>query len=150
METTKCSNCGKEVQHGDWPYCPHESTFSLNAQRFDPVVYFENADGKTRIPGRSDTPTPPGYQRVELKTLAEVRSFERRLGQRDYEQHEQSAARDSAACEVARTKLRRELRSEMERMSNEGRDFARYAIEQTNNRPRRRFDPRGVRIEVFS
>ena len=152
MEDTKCSKCGHVMQVGDWPFCGengHESTYSLNAQRFDPVVVFQDANGNHRVPGRSDVPTPAGYQRVELKTLAEVRRFEREVGVKSYQRHELAAAKDSAACEAARAKLRGELRMDMQQMSEKGRDFARFAMQQTNDRPRKRYSS-DAHLEVFS
>lgn len=147
--TTICKDCGQEIHHGDYPFCPHESTLSLNAQRFSPVVIFRNADGHVRLPGSTDIAPPAGFERVELKTVHEVRKFEREMNQREHAKHEDSRYRDSQACEAARTKLRGELRMAMQQMSPLGRDFARYAIEQTNNRRKGRYDA-GFRVEALS
>lgn len=148
-----CSDCKKELQHGDWPFCngtgEHGSVFEVNAQRFDPVVVFKSADGRVRTPGRSDAPTPEGFARVELKTVREIRAFERQMNMSEHSKHEASREKDSRACEAARTQLRGELRMAMQGMSNEGRDFARLAMERTNNRKKERFDA-GFRVEAFS
>ncbi len=44
----------------------------------DASVVFRNAQGHIRYPGRNDTPTPPGHERVEIRNLADMTRFERK------------------------------------------------------------------------
>lgn len=50
-----------------------------DAQGFTPVVIHKDAHGKMRFPGSADAPCPPGFQRVELTTLSQVRALEREV-----------------------------------------------------------------------
>ncbi len=43
----------------------------------DVSVVFRDAQGKIRYPGRNDTPTPPGHERVEIRSLSDMHRFER-------------------------------------------------------------------------
>lgn len=52
---------------------------SRNAQWDDKraVVVFRKPDGTLSYPGRNDKPTPSGCERIELRSMSAVRSFER-------------------------------------------------------------------------
>ncbi len=76
----KCSDCGKKLHKGDWPYCPHGNIWNRDAQVAAPTVVFRNKNGKYRFPGRSNAPTPKGYQRIELSTQRARDKFEREYG----------------------------------------------------------------------
>lgn len=41
------------------------------------VVVFKDAQGKIHYPGRNDVATPKGCERVELRSMTDVRRFER-------------------------------------------------------------------------
>ena len=68
--------------------CPHgygHGTLAGGAAQWsdkDAVVVFRDADGKIRYPGRNDTPTPAGCERVVMRSLREVEQFERTHGVR--------------------------------------------------------------------
>lgn len=86
----RCDSCGDILRHGDWPFCrgkgSHGSVFGLRAQRFDPVVYFE--DTKTHekiIPPGNDVDVPSGYMRKTASTLPEVRQLTKYLDQQSKE-----------------------------------------------------------------
>lgn len=55
------------------------------AQRFSPVVIHRDVNGNVRFPGSADAPVPPGFQKVELSTTAQVRQFEKEINVRDSE-----------------------------------------------------------------
>jgi hypothetical protein len=137
---TTCPKCGGELRIGDYPFCrgsqeDHIPAGSRNAQRFDPVVYFQGPGGKLAFPGRTDQHPPKGYKRVELTTTAQVRRFEAQMthAQRIERQQEQDAR--GPHRERAFAEQRRELRIAMERMSAQGRDLARAAMDANNRRP---------------
>jgi hypothetical protein len=46
MATTTCDKCGHEIEHGEWPYCPHDRT---RARRFTPVEVDLGSLGKHTI-----------------------------------------------------------------------------------------------------
>ena len=53
------------------------------AQSFSPVVIHRDANGNVRFPGHSDAPVPPGFQKVELATVHDIRKFEKEMNTRD-------------------------------------------------------------------
>ena len=75
--TTTCPQCGQELHIGDWAWCPHESVYPANAQRWDPIVIWaSNADSeKYSFPGRANEPVPEGYHRVEITDLRQADRF---------------------------------------------------------------------------
>lgn len=144
----KCGSCGQELEIGDFPFCPHGSVFERNAN-FSPIVIHQDAEGNVSFPGRSDVPPRPGYQRVELNTTAEVRAFERQYNQRMRAEH-YAGREEKEQIESAITAQRRsDLRMAMQGMSRFGRDFARIAMEKSNDKRRGTFDP-GFRVSVLS
>ena len=76
----RCSKCGEKLVKGDWPYCPHGNARGRDAQVATPTVVFKNKNGKYKFPGRSNAPTPKGYQRIELNTQRARDKFEREFG----------------------------------------------------------------------
>ncbi len=144
-----CEKCGHELQIGEWPYCPHFSVNGSFAAGFEPVVVHRDATGNIRFPGNTNAPIPEGYQKVELRTVNEVRRFEAEVNQREHAKADEHHSRREAAFSEKQAFLRRDLRTAMERMSNYGRDFAQHAIDRGNNR---RQTPRevGFHLDVFS
>ena len=144
VETNPCE-CGKEAKR---VFISHRE---YRAQSFDPVLVYKDKDGNIKFPGRNEGRTPEGYEPVYLRTTSEVRSFERQMNQRErerYFQHKEKVDGNFAPILSAR---RRELYSRMQQMSEAGRDFARTAIRDSDERPsvNTRFDP-GFHIEAFS
>lgn len=150
----KCADCGADLEIGDWPFCGrkggHESIFKRWASPFDPVVIHKDASGNVRYPGRADAPAPKGFERVELRTVAEVRDFERSVGRREAARHDAAQVREELAFAQQVKHNRADLFQAMARMSNHGRDFARIAIEQNNRRGGRKPFDAGFRVEALS
>jgi hypothetical protein len=146
-----CPECGEEIEIGDWVFCPHGSTRPEYAQRFEPVVIHRDAQGNIRTPGSIHAPVPAGFERVELRTAAEIRHFEREMNRRERSRGEDVRSREEQHWGAQKAASRSELFQAMRGMSNEGRDYARYAIEQGNQRRHRlaSYDP-GFHIEAFS
>lgn len=119
-----------------------------NAQNFDPVVIFRGPKGKVRFPGRSDAPTPQGYERVELRTSHEVHKFEREMNAKEMSKYQNRQEREERCYEPFHSAMRSQLRAHAQHFSQQGRDFAELAMRENNNRPRERFDP-GFHIEAF-
>lgn len=96
----ECSQCGAEVDDMFVRQVPPliihlecggtmEQVYRLrsryrNAQWSDKdaVVVFRDAQGKYRYPATNTAATPKGYERVELRSLREVETFERHAGVR--------------------------------------------------------------------
>lgn len=131
---TICSECGSQLDFGSYPFCPHGQTGSRYAQRIDPIVVFRKSDGTYSIPGANWTRTPKGCQRVELRTLREVRAVEREINGHTAREYEQKLEGRRANLLAARSQSRSELREAMKRMSPQGRKFAELAMERTDRR----------------
>jgi hypothetical protein len=148
-----CPECGHEIQIGDFPFCEpgggHSPARSVNASLFDPVVIHRDAAGNIRYPANGSAPVPEGYQRVELRTVHEVRKFEAEVNQREHAASDQHLSAREKQFSEKQAANRRELRTAMDGMSNYGRDFAREAIERGNNR-RAQTREVGFHLDVFS
>ena len=99
-----------------------------------PFVYYLNAQGEIRIPGSSNLPTPKGHTRCEATTLAEVRQLERKCAISERSKIAQSKEVQDYYNQQESEADRRELRSAMENMSEAGKDFARKAMERSNQK----------------
>lgn len=83
MEPVKCSTCGKELEIGDYPFCPHESIYGQQAQRFDPIVLHRDpSTGEYSVPGRSNDPVPAGYEKVEITNIRQADKIVREMDRR--------------------------------------------------------------------
>ena len=149
-----CPECGGELHVGDWPMCGgdparHVPADGRFAQGFDPVVIHRDAVGNIRYPANGSAPVPDGYQRVELRTVHEVRKFEAEVNQREHAASDQHLSAREKQVSEKQAANRRELRTAMDGMSNYGRDFAREAIDRGNNK---RLQTRevGFHLDVFS
>lgn len=149
-----CRECGGELHVGDWPYCQgdprkHVPADGRFAQGFDPPVIARDAAGNIRYLMNSQAPIPEGYQRVELKTIHDVRRFEREVNDRERAAADRHLSAREKQFSEKQAINRRELRTAMDGMSNYGRDFAREAIERGNNR-RPQTREVGFHLDVFS
>lgn len=79
MARERCPKCSVWIDVGSWPFCPHPSTRSENAQRFKSIVVFKRADGTYSFPASDKAPTPDGYQRVEISTRRQAEHLEREM-----------------------------------------------------------------------
>lgn len=120
-----------------------------DAQSFRPVMVDQAPDGSYSIPGHAGAPVPEGFIRKELRTVAEVRAFERNINAQERRQWEAQQAREHEAYSEGERMRRRDFFQRMQDMSPAGRELARLAIEHNNNRPRRKYT-RETFVEVFS
>lgn len=88
-----CSSCKKTVRVGAWPFCPHgygQGTLAGgNAQWSDRdmILVFKKPDGEYSYPMTNSKSTPKGCERIELRSLREVESFERKAGVKNEAMH---------------------------------------------------------------
>ena len=73
------------------------------------LLYFRNSVGDISLPPTDDTPCPPGYERCEANTLAEVDTLQRELQRATYLRNQQELMRDELAFASAREKVRSDL-----------------------------------------
>lgn len=143
-----CSTCGGSVQI---IALPPRTTWSI-----DPVVVYKTPDGSFRFPGSTDGAAAAnysklGYERVELRSAADVRRFESHMNKREREQaieRVEAMHQDRDAKEHDR---RSGLFHEMKSMSRRGREIARAAIASSNRKhaPEHTRDV-GFHVESFS
>src|SRR5260370_13623012 len=149
----RCSTCGQRMAVGSWPFCNpgggHDFVLASRAQRFRPVVIHRDASGHIRFPAHSNAPVPRGFRRVELRTVAQVRRFEREVNRIERDKADRLRSGEERYFGEVRSRLRSELRQAMQHMSAAGRDFARFAMEQNDARRKPSIDPRFF-VEVFS
>ena len=70
------------------------------------LTYFESADGTISLPPSDDTPCPPGYDRREANTLAEVDRLQKRLQSATYERCQRELMHDEQALAESRERVR--------------------------------------------
>lgn len=149
----KCPDCGAELQIGDWPFCrrtgSHEPTRARLSQTFDPVVIHRDAAGNVRFPASPDSPVPSGFAKVELRTVHEVRKFEREVNGKERARWDEHRERVARAAEESTRARRSELLDAMQHMSPYGRDFARQAMDANDRKSAGSYDA-GFHIEAFS
>lgn len=143
-----CEKCGTVYYVGQDYRCPHADLFPLPAQGFEPVVIHEAKDGRVRFPGHVSAVAPEGFMRRELRTVAEVRAFQRRINTSENSKIARKNEIDCEALERMEHDNRRELRSRMESMSPAQRAFAQYAIDRNNNRRPKSGDA-GFHLDAF-
>jgi|SRR5579872_4353640 len=87
-----CGHCGKSIQIGEWPFCPHGFGNLSTGLPWHPsetsVVYEHPQTGDVKYPGRMDVPMPEryanaGYVRKEIRTDREMQRFESSHGVRN-------------------------------------------------------------------
>lgn len=125
-----CKKCGKPssqvvLPQGEYGKLPQ------------PIVIHENASGKVRFPGSADAKVPKGFQRRELTTIREVEQFETRMNHKLREEARDHQENEERYFGEGHRRLRSELRMKMQSMSQQGQDFARFAMEQNNQRKRK-------------
>lgn len=103
-------------------------------QQSEAVIYFKDKRGKIQVASSSGDPTPAGWERCEAHTLGELRKIERHLTQEQYDIRSRFLEREQAASEEVIRENRRSLRSDMEHMSEKGRNFAREMMRRNDTR----------------
>lgn len=135
VSTATCAECGKEARRVFITLGQ-----ARDAQPIQPVVVYRKRDGGFIYPGDSGPRNYPDAERVELRTLGELRAVTREQDRQDRETWELTRE----AEEAHQGPLRRERRAQlmMSLNTNFGRDFLRVAIEQNEQRRgQRRYSP---------
>lgn len=145
--TPPCPTCAAPTEQ---IHLPRQTTWTL-----DPVVVYRAPDGSIRFPGdTSGIATAKydrlGYDRIELRSAAEVRRFESHMDRIEYAHAERRAERLQALREARESENRSELFHRMQSMSARGRAIARAAIERNNAKPSARASAPGFHVDVYS
>ena len=151
-----CSECGHELQIGDYPFCPHGSIYPGHAQRFDPIVVHVSCegDGQYRFPAAVDAPVPAGYRKVEIRTIQEADRVSREVNRREDETLRSVQQQSDASRQAARSRNQAFMNNMKERMSPKGRQFLDQAREYQamKDKEREQSRPRGTNfhMDVFA
>lgn len=105
----------------------------------DPVVVYRNPDGTIGVPGSKDGRIPEGSERLELRTAAEVQRISKEMSQAEYRKYVQKQEREEQTFGAHAAAQRSELRRQMRSFSQRGQDFARAAMKQNDEAPRKKF-----------
>jgi len=141
---TVCSECGKEIHIGDFPFCPHDSIYRQTAQHFDPIVLHRSADGSYRFPASADAPVPEGYEKVAVRSIQEADRIAREVNAREDETLRNVQAQSETSRSLTRVRNRAFMDSIRHKLSPAGREYldrAREYValkdrERENSRPR--------------
>ena len=154
---TICSKCGKELQHGDYPFCEgpggHGSIFNLNAARFDPIRLYENPDGSLFFPGRNDgSDAPAGAKPIDITSIQQWNQIEKRENERqDSKLRDQIRAKQERIDRTVKT-TREQLYRELDRRGISRQNADEIIRDRDERRAKaRNFTPRAnFTSEVFS
>lgn len=121
----------------------------------DPVVVYRAPDGSFRFPGDANGRSAQqyskqGFERVELRSAAEVRRFEGAMNKHEYARASRRVERMQQLSEAREHHTRRELRHVMQSMTRFGRDVARAAMARNDNKPKLRAKDAGFHVDAFS
>lgn len=146
-KTPPCPECGAPTEQ---IHLPPRARWTI-----DPIVVFRAPDGTLRVPGDPTSPMTKkyarfGYERIELRSAAEVRRFEQQENSRELSLASRRTEHREQMRELREAESRRSLRSAMEHMSERGRDLARAMMAQNDRAPRARTRDPGCHFEVFS
>lgn len=107
----------------------------------EPTVIFKGAEGKVLYPGHSQEKAPAGFERVELRTTAEKRSFVKEMNFSERMDFEQRETARQANFEQVQSENRAQLFHDSQGWDERGRAFMRAAIAKTNRSKSRRSAP---------
>jgi hypothetical protein len=153
----KCKDCGRRLKIADWPFCPHGTTLRSDAQGFIPPVVFVSTNRRSHapvlFPGRSDAKCPDGYTRKELRTVSEIRAFEKQYGALQKEKRHAILQNEQAAYEGWAKDARARLQRAAAQGSPNMRLIAQMALAKMGRKDfsgqAARYDP-GFTVEAFS
>lgn len=145
--TPPCPTCGQPTEQ---IHLPPATRWTL-----DPVVVYRAPDGSIRFPGDTTGVATAkydrlGYERVELRSAAEVRRFEAHMEKTEFAHAQRRAERLQALRERRESETRAELFHRMKTMSPFGRAVAHAAIARNNAKPSARAQASGFHVDVFS
>lgn len=145
--TPPCPACGGPTTR---IFLPPRVTWTV-----DPVVVYKAPDGSFRYPGDADGPASAkysraGYERLELRSAADVRRFEAEASRQQTADESRRVEGRHAQRLRRESENRGELFRRMKTMSNAGRDLAHAAMARGNARPQERSHGAPVTVEVYS
>jgi hypothetical protein len=139
MDNEDCpaENCGGHLRWFRIVYGNPPS--GRDAQGFTPIVLFRDpSTGEYRVPGIATEGTPPGFERAELRTLAELERVTKQMSARGRAEAERLHHEKHEAIGKVKAELHAELRNEMRHMSGAALEFAEAALARSEARQTKR------------
>jgi hypothetical protein len=146
------SVCGWDGCMQKAQYIPSFYYSSHAAQCFSPVVVHKDSEGNVRFPGHADAPVPPGFQKVELTDVHQIRKFESEVNKRDRERAEKFHEAKATLLNGQLKENRRVMEELVKNFTPRGRRFydkMREVSEAKQSSAGRPIDP-GFYIEAFT
>lgn len=147
-----CSTGDHMIRTDDGSYCEHFEAQQSTKGVESVTVVFRSPDGKVSIPWDHETPCPPGYAREEIRGPRALRKLERELDAADIKRHNNFRDNRDRLYEPQRRQRREDLRQIIRdgvtvhegrtiRVTQQGRDIARAALERGERGYSDRYDP---------
>ena len=145
--TPPCPECGAETTQTHLPKAVQ--------WQVDPVVVFKAPDGTYRFPGDANGLSAheyakQGLERVEIRGVAAMRSFEAQMSKSQYADMARQMERKQAVEERRQAEMRGQLREKMASMSEYGKAVARAAMRNNDHKPKAYARDVGFHSEVYS
>ena len=102
----------------------------------EPTEFWKRPDGTFTLPGQRGARMPDEYERIQVQETHEKRRIVREIEREEREKQERVIVGKQMLNEHDEAQRRSMLRDRMQSMSPQQRDFARFAIDRNNNRPR--------------
>jgi len=142
-----CGVCGYESDHlfrkGKHLVCFRCEERLDSVPSFDwapeTTVFWKRPDGTFTLPANRDAKIPPEYERVEVQATADKRRIVSAIDREEREKWERVQVGKQRLNEADESARRSALRDRMGSMSPITRDFAKYAMDQNNSRPRAKY-----------
>ena len=102
-----------------------------DAQPFEPCVLFRDPtapEGQYRVPGWNDEAPPPGYEKVEIKTIKQWQAITRQMSAHGRREAEKAYYERQEAIDKVKSEMRADLRREMRHWDGPAREFAEAAL----------------------
>jgi hypothetical protein len=151
---TTCTECGKEIDYGAWPFCPHESTRQQAAQHFDPIIVHLAPDGSYRFPAATDAKVPEGYRKIEIRSIQEADRISREVNSQEDATLRNVQRQTETGRSLTRSRNRAFMDSIRHKLSPAGREYLDRAREYValKDRERENSKPRSVNfhMDIFS
>jgi hypothetical protein len=146
-KTPPCETCGGPTEQAHFPKAVNWT--------MDPIVVYRAPDGSFRFPGDAHDAGAGkydrlGYERMELRSAADVRRFESQATAHDSSLAQRRFEQQQAQREAREKTNRSELYRQMPSMTRFGRELARTAIARNDGKPLKRAHAGGVVSEVMS
>jgi len=142
-----CPECKQPAQRIYVPFTPRDY--------MEILTVWKRPDGTFAIPAQRDAIKPPEYETVELRETYDKRRVERAIDREHREKWQRAQIGKQMQDDIVTKSNRAELRSLMQQggyimakdgerkfvppMSARGRDFARFAMKQNDERPREKY-----------